>query len=192
MCLLETWEPSWKLSDVVIAVDCRPQPTSSASSHISMYTRYDAHTQSALMLVPCLCSLVSSALAHTLQQHAFSSVSRFCMHACLAHISPSFQLQLIPTSQILNACYELQGPATSKYELKVLSTSIKHNTAITVSLVSYARGGCKFLNNLRATPLFGAGGRVTHLLGVLTGRPREKPSTLDCSVFPSGNPDLGH
>jgi hypothetical protein len=86
----------------------------------------------------------------------------------------------------------LQGPAVSKYKRTVLSTSIKNNNPITVSLVSYARGGCEFVNNLRVAPLCGDRGRVTHLLGVLKGRPCEKPSTLDGSVCPSGNPDLGH
>jgi hypothetical protein len=86
----------------------------------------------------------------------------------------------------------LQGPATNAWELKALSASIEHNTATTVRLINYARGGCAFVNNLRVKPLFGERGRVTHLLGVLTGRPQEPPSSLDGSVTLTGNPDLAH
>lgn len=88
----------------------------------------------------------------------------------------------------------MQGPATDTRELRALTSGIALSSAACARLVNYARGGTAFHNDLRVAPLVGAAGRVTHLLGVLTGVPRERPGRLDGSECSDGTmePDLAH
>lgn len=84
----------------------------------------------------------------------------------------------------------MQGPATDAREVRALTCGIQESGAACARLVNYARGGAAFTNDLRVAPLVGDTGRVTHLLGVLTGVPRERTGRLDGSECCDGAAEL--
>lgn len=63
-------------------------------------------------------------------------------------------------------CRFLQGPGTDPGALAQIRRAIAERRAVVVELLNYRKDGTPFWNRLTITPVFDAGGEVTHFIGV--------------------------
>lgn len=64
-------------------------------------------------------------------------------------------------------CRILQGPGTCVNTLRAVTAACEKQESVACKLLNYTRNGHTFINMLIVSPLTGADGRVTHLLGTL-------------------------
>jgi len=63
-------------------------------------------------------------------------------------------------------CRFLQGAGTDPGALAEIRRALAERRAVVVELLNYRKDGTPFWNRLSITPVFGAGGEVTHFIGV--------------------------
>lgn len=65
-------------------------------------------------------------------------------------------------------CRFLQGPGTDPDAPKIMRSGLEAGESVTVTLLNYRKDGLAFWNQVAMSPIFGAGGELTHFVGIQT------------------------